>query len=142
LTDGITRLLDRLDKVRQCAPDRWMACCPVHGDKRPSLSIRLAEDGRILLNCFAEKCAAIEIVQAVGLEVADLFPRPDTHEPRKHVRQGVTARELLDLVAHEALVVMILAEGVIENHGIAPECMERLTAAVRRIGYARDHAGR
>lgn len=31
----------------------WLAKCPCHDDKRPSLSITEGEDGRLLLNCFA-----------------------------------------------------------------------------------------
>jgi putative DNA primase/helicase len=31
----------------------WVARCPAHADRTPSLSIREAEDGRLLLHCFA-----------------------------------------------------------------------------------------
>jgi hypothetical protein len=48
--------------------------CPAHSDGSPSLSIREAEDGRILLHCFAG-CTVDEICNALDLTVADLFPR-------------------------------------------------------------------
>lgn len=31
----------------------WMACCPAHDDKTPSLSIREGLDGTLLVHCFA-----------------------------------------------------------------------------------------
>jgi hypothetical protein len=31
----------------------WMACCPAHDDRKPSLSIRDADDGRVLVRCHA-----------------------------------------------------------------------------------------
>src|SRR3546814_1739262 len=34
----------------------FMALCPNHADKNPSLSIRETEGGRILLKCFATTC--------------------------------------------------------------------------------------
>src|SRR5689334_22447351 len=31
----------------------WMACCPAHDDRKPSLSIRAAHDGKVLVRCHA-----------------------------------------------------------------------------------------
>jgi hypothetical protein len=31
----------------------WMACCPAHDDREPSLSIRDADDGKVLVRCHA-----------------------------------------------------------------------------------------
>ena len=66
-------LISKLDKVKRTGNDRWQARCPAHDDKGPSLSIRETEDGRVLVHCFAG-CSVPEIVQAVGLELSDLFP--------------------------------------------------------------------
>jgi hypothetical protein len=51
----------------------FKACCPAHEDRNPSLSISEADDGSVLLKCFAG-CTAKEVVAAMGLEMADLFP--------------------------------------------------------------------
>ncbi|MCV5231644.1 CHC2 zinc finger domain-containing protein, partial [Escherichia coli] len=45
-------LLERLAGVRLVGAGRWMACCPAHPDRSPSLSIRVLDD-KILLHCFA-----------------------------------------------------------------------------------------
>jgi hypothetical protein len=68
-------LLDRLDGVRQVAPGRWRARCPAHdGTNRDVLSIGETNDDVVLVKCF-HGCTAEEVVRAVGLELADLFPR-------------------------------------------------------------------
>jgi hypothetical protein len=40
----------------------YMAICPNHDDRNPSLSVRETEGGRILLNCFATTCTDKEAV--------------------------------------------------------------------------------
>lgn len=71
----IDELLDRLEKVRATGKDKWIACCPVHGDKNPSLSIA-DKDGRILCHCFACGANGLEVVQALGLSPSVLFEKP------------------------------------------------------------------
>ncbi len=51
----------------------WMACCPVHNDRRASLSIGVGDDGRVLVHCHGG-CTPEAIVAALGLEMADLMP--------------------------------------------------------------------
>ena len=53
MTSPTERALDLLEDVRQTGLDQWMARCPSHEDKTPSLSIREGDDGRVLLHCFA-----------------------------------------------------------------------------------------
>ena len=71
-------LLNQLHKVRQNGTGKWMACCPAHEDRTPSLSIKEDPDGTILLHCFAG-CSAEEITGAAGVEMGDLFPDTDRH---------------------------------------------------------------
>jgi len=51
----------------------WNVRCPVHEDRRPSLSIAEGDDGRALLHCHAG-CTAEQITEALGLTLADLMP--------------------------------------------------------------------
>jgi hypothetical protein len=50
----------------------WLARCPAHADRLPSLSITEGRDGRTLLRCFAG-CTTEAIVGALGLKLGDLF---------------------------------------------------------------------
>ncbi|MCI0565093.1 MAG: CHC2 zinc finger domain-containing protein, partial [Nitrososphaera sp.] len=70
----IEALLNKLDRCRATGPGRWMATCPVHEEKTPSLSIRELDDGRVLLYCFGCGAGAVDIIRAAGLEPDDVFP--------------------------------------------------------------------
>jgi hypothetical protein len=65
------RLLNRLDGVRRSGA-AWIARCPAHEDRSPSLSVAEGNDGRVLVKCHAG-CPVEAIVAAVGLELSDLF---------------------------------------------------------------------
>lgn len=52
----------------------WRAHCPAHDDKKPSLHVSKGDNGRVLLYCHAG-CSANAICQAIGIKVADLFPK-------------------------------------------------------------------
>ena len=78
--EPIDIFLSALPTFRQNGRDRWMAPCPAHDDRDPSLSIRRMHDGRILLKCFAG-CGAVDIVESLGLKLADLFPGGDHYTP-------------------------------------------------------------
>jgi putative DNA primase/helicase len=52
---------------------QWQARCPAHNDRSPSLSIRLGDNGGILLRCHAG-CTAEAVADALGLTFSELFP--------------------------------------------------------------------
>lgn len=60
----------------------YSVCCPAHDDDNPSLSIKEASDGKILLNCFAG-CIPEEICGALGLEITSLFPNYESRDSAK-----------------------------------------------------------
>jgi putative DNA primase/helicase len=51
----------------------WIAKCPAHDDRTPSLSIAEGTDGKTLLKCHAG-CDSKQVVDAMGLAWSDLFP--------------------------------------------------------------------
>lgn len=88
--------LGHLNRVRSNGTNKWMCQCPAHEDRIPSLSVRLGEDGRVLLHCFSG-CPAQAVVGALGLTLTDLFPdsEPDPWAMRE-ARQRREQRERLD----------------------------------------------
>lgn len=125
-------LLQHLDKVRQTGPDSWMACCPAHDDRSASLSIRQTDD-KTLIHCFAG-CSVHEVVGAVGLDIADLFPPRQQHG--KPERRPFPAMDALRGVAFEALVVSAAASALLAGHPFSPADRERLSLAAGRIQSA------
>jgi len=79
----IDKLLSRLHGVKRTSRDgrQYVALCPVHGDRHPSLAVGVGLDGRVLLRCFVG-CPAAEIVKAAGLTLRDLFPDHGGPSPR------------------------------------------------------------
>ena len=73
MTD-IGTILNKLQQVKIQQDKSWMACCPAHPDKNPSLHISVKEDN-ILLHCLAG-CSTDAIVATIGLNLGDLFIKP------------------------------------------------------------------
>lgn len=66
MSSSIDWWLERLDNVTQTGAG-WSAKCPAHDDVRASLSLALAPDGEILVNCFAG-CSLHDIQKALDDE--------------------------------------------------------------------------
>ena len=69
------RILARLDGVAGQGPKR-SARCPAHDDSNASLSVSLAENGRVRLKCHAG-CSLFDIWRELGIEPCELEPDPD-----------------------------------------------------------------
>ena len=68
----LDQLLDRLHKVKPAGKNKWTACCPVHKDRSPSMSIK--DDGDlVLIHCHACQADGLEVVKALGLPTKVLF---------------------------------------------------------------------
>ena len=124
-------LLSRLTKVKGRAGS-WVACCPAHDDRSPSLSIR--EDGdRVLVHCHAG-CEVSAVLGAVGLDMTDLFPpRPQSGPQPRHQRVRLFASDVLRVLHTEAAVVMVAAYNVRNGIKLTDEDMARLALAWQRI---------
>ena len=96
---GADKLIERLEHCKPSGNGKWLARCPAHADKSPSLSIKETSDGRVLVHCFAG-CGALDVITALGLEWDDLFPEELTENYRKARRQHqYTADELVVEIA-------------------------------------------
>jgi hypothetical protein len=123
-------LLSKLDKVKRTGTDRWIACCPAHEDRSPSLAIRELQDGRILVHCFAE-CSVESILSSVGLEFDALFP-PKPIEHAKRERRPFNAFDVLECLENEARIAAVASANLGQGLTLTPKDHERLlTAAVR-----------
>jgi len=139
---GADALLSRLERIRQTGRGTWLARCPAHDDRGPSLSIREKEDGTVLLHCFSG-CSAHEVVAAVGLEIADLFPpRPtDPAHVGKPERRPFPAADVLRAVAFESNIVALSALHLGKGDALSDADRARLLVANGRIQAALDAAG-
>jgi hypothetical protein len=129
------RFVQRLSKVKG-RNGSWTACCPAHEDKSPSLSVREADDGRVLVHCFGG-CDVHAVLGAVGMDMTDLFPerdeRLDQNQVTKPLKPAFYASDLLRIASFECLVVMIAAYDMRRGKKLSEEDMARLETAQQRI---------
>jgi hypothetical protein len=128
----VDNLLARLDKVKQTGNGRWLACCPAHDDRSPSLTIRQTDDGTVLVKCWSG-CGAADVVQAVGLSLKDLFQdRPNFRTPMRPGERWVP-RDVIAALAHECVLGMIYNSAMAAGKQLAPEDADRLTLGASRF---------
>jgi hypothetical protein len=133
------KLLDRLESVKQTGPDRWLARCPAHQDRSPSLSIRELGDGRVLVYCFAG-CEASDVLTAVGLDLGDLFPERLPEHSYRPSHSSIPAGDLLSMLDHELTVIVLILSEIVEKRSANPSQVDRLIQAASRVGKARAMA--
>jgi hypothetical protein len=134
---SVTKLLERLQGVKPRQAGRWLARCPAHDDRNPSLSIEEKSDGKILLYCFAG-CGAAAVIDAVGLRYWELFPKREKNEtyplyPGRQPTLRINPYLALEGISYEAMVVLLIAEDLAK---LNTEFAKRLALAVSRIGGA------
>lgn len=68
----LQRVLGLLSDVRG-GDGQYLASCPAHDDREPSLSIGQGAAGAVLLHCHAG-CSTAAVLEQMGIDFADLFP--------------------------------------------------------------------
>lgn len=105
----MNKLVPLLKGVKARGKGQWMACCPAHDDKDPSLAVRETDDGRVLVRCFAG-CEASAVVSSVGLTLSDLFPETDKHQLRPFAFAEIERRQKAQVssrIDHERMVIAL-----------------------------------
>lgn len=125
-------LIHSLDGVRETGQDRWIARCPAHEDRSPSLAIREVDD-RVLIHCFAG-CSVDEVVSAAGLEISDLFP-PRTSSSRP-LSRPLPAADILRCLMGEITFLVICADALSKGIKLDRETTERLLQSATRFRSA------
>jgi len=133
----INNLLSRLSKVKPTGRNTYLACCPAHDDKSPSLSIKEEHDGHILLHCFAG-CSASDIVGTIGIDIGDLFPPEPVHH-KAPVRKKFYATDILAAIKFESKIVLMASYELRRNKSLEEIDMKRLELAYERIREAIDY---
>jgi len=138
MTNNINEFLSRLSKVKKTKDNEWIACCPAHDDNNPSLSIKLNDDGKIIMQCFGCYAGGAAIIQAVGMKIEDLFP------PRENVKYDTTtvpnkrrlyfsADTVLKCLLHESSIISLAASDSVNGIQFTPDDAARVELAHQRI---------
>ena len=85
--------------AKQVRRGHWIARCPAHPDKHPSLSIAEGRKHPVVFRCMSAGCTNDEILKAMGLRWRDLLgERPQmSREARRRLQDEQTLHALRDL---------------------------------------------
>ncbi|MGZ8235348.1 CHC2 zinc finger domain-containing protein [Methylobacter tundripaludum] len=138
MTD-INKLLDRLDGVKRTGNNKWMAKCPAHDDKHASFGVKITEDGRILLNCFAG-CDKESILVSVGLEFSDLYPpKPESFNYGKPASKPpkFSAHEVVKIAVFESTLIVLAIGQLMTTGKINAKDLDRVNTAITTLDAIR-----
>ncbi len=141
MSNQLDNFLSRLQKVRKTGKGSWMACCPAHQDKNPSMTIAEGSDGRALVHCFSQQCSIEDIANAVGLSVSDLMPENVGYHRAKPVRRMYNAMDVLQAIRSDLYLSFIVMKDI--QAGKVPTSDESLNfaKAIGRVEVAIRMAG-
>lgn len=138
MTTPLERFL-ALVKHRRTGPDHGVFHVPTRKDRHPSGTWRELPDGRLLI--WDHGGGSIEeILGAIGLELADLFPKEPEFQSRPE-RRPFNPADVLRAIAFEALVVLAVAGRLSQGEALPQGDRDRLTLAVSRLQAATRGAG-
>jgi hypothetical protein len=108
--------------------------CPAHDDENPSLSVRLAEDGSLLVLCRAG-CDTAAVVHAIGWQMSDLMaPSKKGHPPKVGSRLG--AKKVYATVADIAAAAADKWKGTAESTHVYTDESGKPVFGVVRVRHA------
>ena len=136
---NLENFLSRLQKVRKNGKD-YIACCPAHDDRSPSLAIREVEDGRILIKCFAG-CSADDVMGAVGMELKDLMPENVGFQRKRPDPRPFNPYDVLAAMINDATVILVLAKDMQKGRVIDESESLLLAKLIGRLTMAVSLAG-
>ena len=126
---NIDLFIMKLEKVKSVGHNRWNACCPVHDDHNPSMSIRLLENDRLLFHCHSCHANGVDICEALEIDISELFPKTDKNYKRERV----------PFPADQILAALVSEAGIVTAASYAIANGEKLSDSdVNRVGVARD----
>lgn len=135
----INDILNKLNKVKSTGKSRWIAECPSHKDKSPSLAIAVDSSGRVLLNCFAG-CEAQSVIDAIGAEWSDLFEDENNHTHTKSNKRRIYATEGLELLRFETQIILACGYAM-RNGTLTNDDLLRLEKSMERVKQIHEACG-
>lgn len=98
--NGLDKIIDWMglagNEYRRTGDDTYMACCPAHRDKSPSLSLKGLPDGRVLMHCFAG-CSWDEILFVMDMDPSEIMPPNDNYKPVTSALKSAEKRFIRDV---------------------------------------------
>ena len=127
---SIQKVVDRLDFCKSAGANKWMARCPAHDDRGPSLSLtekphKVTGELTPLIYCHAG-CSSEDVLAAVGLGWEDVLPEKLEHNPatRYHAPRETVDSLVIELAEHDREQGKRLSKADIERYREAKKRMK------------------
>jgi uncharacterized ParB-like nuclease family protein len=138
----IEEIAERLNaKPTRGKTNAWTACCPAHADRSPSLSLKLATNGNILMYCFAG-CSFVEICDSMGIDAGDLFQEKHVskYDKTNKNKAYISGDAMLELLYKDVGFIEVFASALMRNETPTEKDYAILSAATNRIRDAYFYA--
>lgn len=122
---NINEILVKLSGVKKTGHGRYVAKCPAHADRAPSLAVA-ERDNRILMKCFGG-CSINDVLASIDMSMSDLYP----DRVGGKIKSAFNAYDVIKCLNTEALIVLLAARDV-----LSVEKTERLQTAYDNINQA------
>lgn len=139
MRDKVSNFLNKLNKVQGRGRDSWVACCPSHDDKNPSLKIDIKND-KILIKCWSG-CSTEDILGSVGMDFDDIFPDRAIYHRSSGDRPTLSSSDALRIIKYEAMIIYMMGVDLRAKKIPSEEDHNRFVLAVGRVKDAIDAAG-
>ena len=132
MTRPIDLVLSHLDNPKPSGRDRWRCACPACGGNKSALSVGVGNDDAVLIRCW-KGCDVAAVVDALGLQLHELFPPNPKSSPPLKRRGLLTAAQALEVIAFECLLTWTAAFNLANGHALTTDDLDRLAIAAQRI---------
>jgi hypothetical protein len=133
----LDQILDRLVNVKKSGTNKWIACCPVHEDKTPSMGV-WDEGERIIMHCLGCGAKGPEIMGALSMPVRMLFKGDDS------MPAGYVPKAVIEKAKEAVYFVDIFESEVRKGHDatLAEKRQNRKSKQLKRLLDETDNKGR
>jgi hypothetical protein len=130
------RITSQLENVVHAQNGQARAICPSHESRNNTrtLAIKESDEGGVLVHCFAG-CSAAEILAPLGLELADLYPKPLQSTPGRTFtkKAAFSPREALRILSFEITLASMFIDNVIDKRVLSEKDWNRFLLARDRV---------
>lgn len=140
MSNKLDNLLSRLQKVRKTGTNSWTACCPSREDRTPSLTIKLCDDGRILIHDFGGDETS-DVLAAIGMELKDLMPENVGFHRKRPGRIPFNAMDVMYAIRGDLMTALIVCKDVQAGKVLTDEESLSFARLIGRVGMAIELAG-
>lgn len=132
-SSNLHEIISILSKFRRIGEGRYVACCAVHQDRTPSLTVTQKPDGIILVHCFGCGVGGVDICNALGINPSTLFPPTDNPKYEKRNRGGFSAWQLLHALQGDLIRLLVVANDLKKLNALSSDDRDFVAEVILRL---------